>query len=141
MQRPRASHSVIDRLRRRRLLLITTQYHRAGRAIQPVGRRSWLRGFEAKAAIERGRDVHHVDALEELLPGRRGAERHSTGRVLPDRHDDPGYVGGGGASLKRLLYFCLLGWAGLSERAIDRDDDHVLTITSQVRPLKSGHRN
>jgi len=98
-----------------------------------------LAGLEAQAAIEGGGDVNHVDALEELVPGRGSAKCHSATGIFPHRNDDAWNVRRGGAALKCFLDPGLLGGRALSERAIDRDDNHVLTIASQVRHLKGGH--
>ena len=115
--------------------------------IQPVkypqrlsGRRAGQPLLETQASIQRGCDVYHVYALEELVPWWGRAKSHSPGSVFPDRNYDARDFRRGGAALKRFLYPRLLGGRALAERTIDRNYDHVLTVASKVRHLKGGHR-
>jgi len=123
------------------------EYHRVRPAIQPVKSRQRLSRrraveplLETQASIQRGCDIDHVDALEELMPWWGRAESHSPRRVFPDRNHDARHFHRGGAPLKRFLDPCLLGGRPLAERTIDRNDDHVLTVASKVRHLKGWHR-
>jgi hypothetical protein len=116
-------------------------------AIQPVNVSSVSAGdaqterlLETQGSIQGRRDIDHVYALEELVPWWGRTKSHSAGSVFPDRNDNAGYISRRRAALKRFLYPRLLGGRALAERAIDRNDDHVLTVAPQVRHLKSGHR-
>jgi len=121
------------------------EYHRTRLAIQPGNGGSPRRLaeqplFEAKASIQRGCDIDHVYALEELMPRWGSAESHSSGRVFPHGNYDTRDFGRSRAALKRLLYSRLLGRRPLTERSIDWNDYHVLTVAPELRHLKGGHR-
>ena len=98
-----------------------------------------LSRFQTESAIQRGRDVNHVYALEELVPGRGSTKRHSARRVFPDRNHYARNVRGRRATLERLLDASLLPGRSFSERPIHRNDDYVVTIASQMRHLECGH--
>jgi hypothetical protein len=98
-----------------------------------------LSRFQTESAIQRGRDVNHVYALEELVPGWGSTKRHSPSRVFPDRNHYARNVRGHRTALERLLDASLLRGRSLSERPIHRNDDYVVTIASQMRHLKCGH--
>ncbi len=123
------------------------EYYRARPTIQPgnvssvsAGDARGERLLETQASIQRRCDIDHVYALEELVPWWGRAKSHSSGSVFPDRNHDARYIRCCGAALKSFLYPRLLGGRALAERTIDRNDNHVLTIASQVRHLKRGHR-
>src|SRR5258706_4576694 len=99
-----------------------------------------LSRFQAESAIQRGGDVNHVYAFEEFMPGRGRTKRHSASRVFPDRNHYAGNVRGRRTTLERFLDASLLRRRSFSERPIYGDDDYVVTITSQMRHLKRGHR-
>ena len=127
-----------------------SDYHRAPAAFQLRRLRGYVifmenysRGlsrFQTECAIQRGRDVNHVYALEELVPGWGSTKRHSPSRVFPDRNHYARNVRGHRTALERLLDASLLRGRSLSERPIHRNDDYVVTIASQMRHLKCGHR-
>ena len=96
--------------------------------------------LETQVSIQRRCDIDHVDALEELVPWWGCAKSHSPRCVFPDRNHDARHIRRCGAPLKRFLYSRLLGGRALAERAIDRNDDYVLAVASQVCHLKGGHR-
>jgi hypothetical protein len=98
-----------------------------------------LSRFQAESAIQGGRDVNHVYALEELVPGRGSAKRHSPRRIFPYRNHYAGNVSRHRTTLERLLNASLLRGRSLSERPIHRNDDYVLSIASQMRHLKCRH--
>jgi len=95
--------------------------------------------IEAQASIEGGRDIDHVYALEEVVPGRGSTKSHSPGVIFPDGNHYARHVRGSGASLKRLLNPRLFRGRTLSKRPVDGNDDHVLAIAAQVSDLKGGH--
>jgi hypothetical protein len=95
--------------------------------------------LETQRSIEGGRDVDHVYALEELMPGRGSPEGHSSRGVLPYGNYDAVQVGSRGAALERLLDPRLFRRRPFSKRPIDGDDDHVLTVSPQMCYLKGRH--
>jgi peptide/nickel transport system substrate-binding protein len=68
------------------------------------------------------------------------AKGHSPRRVFPNGNHDAGHFYSGGAALESFLDPRLLGGRALPERTIDWNDDHVLTVPSQVCHLKDRHR-
>jgi hypothetical protein len=98
-----------------------------------------LSRFQAEIAVQCGRYVNHVYALEELVPGRGSTKCHSARRVFPHRNHYAWDLRGDRTTLKGFLNASLFRGRSLSERPIHRNDDYVLTIASQVCHLKSGH--
>jgi len=108
---------------------------------------AWSCGFncgasllEPQLAVQRRGHIDHVYGLEELVPGRGSAKCHSAGGIFPYGDDHAGNVSGRGTALKCFLDARLLRRRPLSERAVHRDDDHVLSVASQMCHLKGGHR-
>ena len=95
--------------------------------------------LETQSSIEGGREIDHVYALEEFMPGWGSPESHSSGGILPYGNHDAGQVGSCGAPLERLLDPCLLRRRPFSKRPIDGNDDHVLTVSPQMCYLKGRH--
>ena len=98
-----------------------------------------LSRFQTESAIQGRGHVNHVNAFEELVPGRWSTKCHSSRRVFPNRNHYAGNVRRHRATLKRLLNAGLLRGRSFSERPIDWNDDYVLPVASQMRHLKGGH--
>src|SRR6185503_6316108 len=93
---------------------VTPEYCRGRAAIQPMylcapeltgqrGRAPAELLLETQSSIEGGRDIDHVYALEEFMPGRGSPERHSSRGILPYGNHHAGQVGSCCAALERLL--------------------------------------
>ena len=95
--------------------------------------------LETQDPIQRGRDIDHVYALQEVVPGWGGTKRHSAGRIFPDGNHDAGHLRRDRAPLKRFLNASLLCRRSFPEGAVHGHNDYVLTIVSQMRHLKGGH--
>ena len=96
--------------------------------------------LETETSVQRGSDIDHVYALEEIVQGRGCTKGHAAGGIFPDRDHDSGDCRGCRASLKRLLNARLFTRRSRAEGAIDRNDDQIMTVVLQVRDLKRRHR-
>ena len=59
--------------------------------------------LETQLAVQRGGHIDHVYGLEELVPGRGSAKRHSTRGIFPDWDDYARNVSGRCTALKCFL--------------------------------------
>lgn len=92
-----------------------------------------------QSLVEVCRDLLKVDAAEEGMPRARRSECHPPTTSIPNRYHRPGETHARSASLEVRYRPLLVNVCLPSEIALERDDDHVLSLLAEMRDLIHGH--